>query len=48
MGFTQIVNMERMLRGNENMGEEIYRMMTDDFAKTNASTFFELLEGQIL
>lgn len=48
MGFRQIISMEHMLRGNENMGEEIYRMMTDDLAKTNASTFFELLEGQIL
>jgi hypothetical protein len=48
MGFTQIVNMENMLRGNENMGEEIYGMMTDDLAKTNATNFFELLEGQIL
>lgn len=48
MGFRQLLSMERMLRNNENLGNEVFGMMKDDLAKTNATTFFELLEGQIL
>ena len=39
---------ERMLRGNENASDVVYRMMTDDIKKHQAVDMFDLIRKQIL
>lgn len=49
MGFDNFVNyMERMMRGNEREGENVWRMMRADIEKFQAKSFSELLTKQIL
>lgn len=48
MGFArEMVREERGLRGNEEAGPMVFRMMSEDIARINPSNFFDLLSSQI-
>jgi hypothetical protein len=48
-GFENFVLQEgHRLKGNENMGSQIYHMMREDIKKTGATTFADLIFSQIL
>jgi hypothetical protein len=49
LGFEREMRMEsNMLRGNENAGEMVYRMMRSDIEKYGSNDFFDLIKSQIL
>lgn len=48
-GFGNFVRIEeRRIRGNENMGPEIYKMMSKDIKRTGSTSMAELIASQIL
>jgi len=49
MGFDQFIRFQsRMLRGNEEHGQEVWGMMKEDIEKYKANDMFDLLLNQIL
>jgi hypothetical protein len=48
MGLNISISDENRLRSNENMGNNVYNMMSNDIIKTRSTTLSELFYKQIL